>query len=395
MSSITPSPSAPKVTPLGAESALRRAILYLLYLGAATLAVLLFLELSLRLFFGLPEGLFHYEPFDKGTLFLPDTEMRMVMGPMPYTIKTNRHGLRGPDIPLEKPAGTTRIIALGDSVTHGFYVPNEHTYPELLEQNLRRDGYTVDVINIARGFASIDMEFAMLKKYGMKLAPDIVVLTFVTNDIEEIAGKSREQLLHHDLDHPLPEAQSEWFLFGRTAVGELLLDSMMKWRYPKYRKHARELGATDDPEITIEDGDHFRRNAEHFLNDFAKKYNSFAWYESFSPEQQAVVDDYLWALEQLKLYCDEQGLVLVFSYHPDYAHLYLPERKQPLYDQLKAACARLGIPFADQVPVFRAHADEVLHFAPVDYHPNAAGNALIAEAVQDTLLSKGLLRHDE
>lgn len=369
---------------------LRRVAAYVVYLGAATAAVLVAIECALRLF-GLPAGLFHYEPYDKGTLFLPNREMRMVMGPMPYTIKTNRHGLRGPDIPLEKPEGTTRIIALGDSVTHGFYVPEEHTYPAFLERDLRARGYEADVINIARGFASIDMQFAMLREYGLRLGPDVVVLTFVTNDIEEIAGKSREALLSHELYHPLREAESGWFLFGRTAIGELLLDGMMRWRYPKYRKHARELEATSDPEISIEGGTNFRENAEHFLNAYAKKYDSPAWYETLRLDHKAAVDDYYWTLERLRDFCAERGIVLVFSYHPDYPHIYLPERGVPLYDAAKDACTRLGIPFVDQLPVFRAHAGEVLHFAPVDFHPNARGNALIAEAVAETLVTEGLL----
>jgi len=369
----------------------QNAIAYGAYLVASTAVVVFAVEAGLRLFFGLPEGLFHYEPYDGSTLFLPDREMRMVMGPLPYTIQTNSHGLRGPEIPLEKPEGKTRIIALGDSVTHGFYVPNDKTYPALLERLLRERGHDVDVINIALGWASIDLQFAMLQTYGMPFDPDIVVLQFVTNDLDEIRHAPREDLLSRELGHDLPEAASEWFWFGRTALGERVLDTVMRLQYPKYRRHSRQLEASDDPEFELDRGDEFEANARHFVSYMVERQDSLLQYQEFNAEAQRVMENYIYTLEALRAFCEENGIEFVMSYHPDYAHIYQPARKSPMHRQITAACERLGVPLADQLDAFRAHEGEVLHFAPVDFHPNAAGNALIAEVIADTLESSGVL----
>ncbi len=64
----------------------------------------------------------------------------------------NRHnalGFRGPEIQLPKPKGEFRIIAVGASTTYSLFVDDyRRTYPAMLEEGLKKKGYTnVTVIN--------------------------------------------------------------------------------------------------------------------------------------------------------------------------------------------------------------------------------------------------------
>ena len=62
-----------------------------------------------------------------------------------FYVSTNSIGLRNPEIRKSKP--DLRIICLGDSVTFGWGVSEEQSYPRILEEILTKDGYDVEVIN--------------------------------------------------------------------------------------------------------------------------------------------------------------------------------------------------------------------------------------------------------
>jgi len=371
---------------------LKRVAAYLLYLGVATFVVLLFVEGALRVCFGLPRGMYDIRPVGNTSLYRPSTTMYLLWTPIPYSITTNSLGFRGPEITMPKPADTCRIIALGDSITDGFYVENENTYPYQLEQILRGEGKKVDVINAGRGWSAIDIEFEMLRRFCMPLQPDVVVLTFVSNDIEELRGKDRAELLKEGLLAEEPVERSEWLLFGRTALGELILDRSLRMRFEKYRHNRAMLTPEEkDARYNIPGGDHFEENAHHYLEYLSKRYDGIAYYEQFNEKQLKTVDNYVYCLEHVHAYCKEHRIRLMLAYYPDYAEVYLPDRKFPLGGMLETACAKLDIPFLNLLPAFRKEQGKVLHLAPVDFHPNPAGNRVIAQAVAEFLKEKRLV----
>ncbi len=366
------------------------ALRYLLFLAAANLALLLALETVLRLFFGMPHGIYHYRPVSNEHVLLPNASIYLVWAPIPYTIETNSLGLRGPEMALRKPAGSTRIIALGDSVTEGFYVNNPNTYPVLLQELLAARGCRAEVANISRGGIAIDTQTALLKRYGFPLEPDTVVLTFVSNDIEELRGKTREEILAGPSLEQRPLEIGEWLLFARTAIGELVLDKSLEWQYDAYRTHKRELHNPNGPAPQFPGAEAFRENARRFLEYHARPVDGIAYYEEFNADHLETIRNYGEALRQLHALCREREVHLVFVYYPDYAEVYLPERPFPLAGMLQRVCEEEGIPYLNLLPAFRAHPGEVLHFAPRDFHPNAAGNRVIAEAIAGFLVDAGL-----
>jgi lysophospholipase L1-like esterase len=362
---------------------------YAAWLGMAALLILLCLEGILRIA-GYPTGLYNFRPLDQSSLYHPNTTIHQVSGPLPYIIKTNNIGLRGEDVQLEKSAGITRIVALGDSVTEGFYVDNHDTYPAQLQEILKDRGHNVEVINVSQGYSSIDKEKEMLERYALPLKPDLVILTFVSNDIGELRGKSEEDILNGNNFNERPAVQSEWFLFGRTALGEVILDTMMRWQLRNYNRN-RDALRTGHRAQVMPGGDKHIRNAEHFLTAHAIVSDGIPAYTTITPKWEPLIALYKRGLRAVKDVCEQANAKLIVSYHPDYSEIYMPDRPAPMHLRLKSMCAELDIPFHDQKPAFRQSREEVLHFAPVDFHPNAYGNRLIATDIANFLTNNDLI----
>ena len=97
-------------------------------------------------------------------------------------VRTNRLGMRSPEITIEKPDGVRRIAALGDSVTFGWGVRQDQTWPRVLERRLNADGPRFQVIDMAvSGYNSRD-EATLFLARGAPLNPDLIVIGYVLND---------------------------------------------------------------------------------------------------------------------------------------------------------------------------------------------------------------------
>ena len=280
-------------------------------------------------------------------------------------------------MPFEKTKGKRRIVALGDSVTDGFFVENDETYPHFLRAILNASGYSAEVLSVAKGGGSIDKEYALLRSI-MPLKPDIVILTFVNNDIAEIRGHSRQELLDMKPWKNYNFMQ-EWFL-TKTAVGELVADVKLRIRYRNYRRSDR--GSADIAGTYSEkSGGDVAGNLKVFEEKFASA-EGLVTHEPFSKETESLVDNYFFALKSVNEFCIKHNARLVFVYFPDYSQVYDPSVSFEMRDILKSACKNMDIPFLDLTGALKeAGVGRVIHFAPYDFHPNAEGNRVIAEAV--------------
>ncbi len=100
-------------------------------------------------------------------------------------IRTNRWGLRGTEPVLPKPKGLTRILMLGDSYTFGFPVRDEETFSYLIEQGLKQQGYSVDVVNGGVSGYSPTLHYLSLRDQFLTFEPDEVILWFDLGDVQE------------------------------------------------------------------------------------------------------------------------------------------------------------------------------------------------------------------
>ncbi len=200
---------------------------------------------------------------------------------------------------------------------------------------------------------------------------------------------SREEILSRTTFEFEPAAASEWLFFARTALGEWILDTSLKWRFDKYRTHRRMLeGQELEHRYDIPGGANFLDNCRDFLVRHAQKTDGIAFYETYNDAQMQVINNYLFALEHLNVYCREHGMRLIFVYYPEYPEIYMPERHPALPDILREACAAQRIPFLNLTGAFRGQGNRVLHFAPLDYHPNPGGNRVMAQAIADFLVKE-------
>jgi lysophospholipase L1-like esterase len=354
-------------------------------------AVLLTGEGALRLVFHLPEGKFESLAQSSLAFYRPNSLIRMTWGPVPYAIRTNALGLRGRPIQLLKPVGSTRIVALGDSITDGFFVDEEDTFPWLLQDILDGQGSRVEVINAAVGGGSIDRELAILRGVGTLLHPDVVLLTFVTNDISDIRERTARELVSMQ---PLPVARSlspQVWLLTRTAVGELALDAFLRLASRSYRAHESTVAQEGAARYRIPGGGDFAENERLFLERFGTTDGLVLEYP-LSQEVEGLVRNYVAALGEMEGVVDRMGASLVFVYFPAYPQVYDPRAPMQIRDRLEEACRGMGIPFVDLTASFRGAGERrVLHLAPLDFHLNPDGYRVIAEGIASFLKSRGLV----
>jgi len=93
-----------------------------------------------------------------------------------YRLRTNSQRLRGPEIG-PKQAGTIRIIALGDSVTHGWGVAENESYPAVLQAKLRDRGHTVEVINAGVPANPVSVMERWCSTQAPAFSPDLILWT--------------------------------------------------------------------------------------------------------------------------------------------------------------------------------------------------------------------------
>jgi hypothetical protein len=97
----------------------------------------------------------------------------------------NGMGFRGPEVPVKPAPGTTRIILLGGSTTHGWGLNDGHAIDDHMRRLLaqRYPGRAFDVINLALDGYDNLQNLERLRSDGLRLSPDIVILNDGINDV--------------------------------------------------------------------------------------------------------------------------------------------------------------------------------------------------------------------
>jgi len=119
--------------------------------------------------------------FDGGEL----TAVRDADSGVLYLNRANRRGWRDRDHDFAKPAGTFRVLLLGDSNIFGFVTPAEKTVGRQLEERLNQAGIRAEVISLAYSAWGTDQEVEALEQEGMRYHPDAVVIHFCGNDLTD------------------------------------------------------------------------------------------------------------------------------------------------------------------------------------------------------------------
>src|SRR6266478_3239918 len=99
----------------------------------------------------------------------------------------NADGFRDRRYARPKPPRTFRIVVLGDSIAFGYRVPMEDTFPKVLETTLAAlgAGLRIEVLNLAVSGYNPYTEAALFADVGVGYQPDLVLVQFCVNDLND------------------------------------------------------------------------------------------------------------------------------------------------------------------------------------------------------------------
>ena len=265
--------------------------------------------------------------------------------------RLNSRGWRDRERSFDKPAGTRRIVALGDSFTFGAMVDVHERFTDRLESSLSG----VEVVNLGISAFSPDQELRLLEIEGLRYEPDVVLVQlFLGNDLDDVRFQRR-------FTWPKP--------YYELVDGELRFHPA-RWSWDVALHESSYLGHFA---FKLLDRRFFERDV------LAAPRNS-----DTLPLSCAIV------VEMDRL-AREHGAHLLVLPVPDPAPLGEPvvERERlmvALFDRAGLAILDPREPFAE-----RRRAGEQLESAP-DHHWNAAGHALAAQLIAEELERRGWLR---
>lgn len=181
--------------------------------------------------------------WSKPHLYRPDPERGWALAPGArglYTdegrgwIEINRFGFRGPAPRVGKPAGTFRIVVLGDSQTEALQVDFEDTFGEVLERRLSGcgtlpgDAERVEVLNFGVSGYGTAQALLTLRHAAAAFDPDLVLLAVYTgNDV-----RNNVEAIERDPLRPYLTLGED----GRLALDDSFRDQ------PGFRRRASWLG---------------------------------------------------------------------------------------------------------------------------------------------------------
>jgi hypothetical protein len=112
---------------------------------------------------------------------------RRFPGVFAFRYSNNSLGWRGRREYRETKPTEYRVLFLGDSFTYGIGVNDDQTYAAQVEQDLRADRLSVEVLNAGAPGKGTDYALKCFQTVGSKYHPDLTVLGFFCNDFQDNA----------------------------------------------------------------------------------------------------------------------------------------------------------------------------------------------------------------
>jgi hypothetical protein len=108
-------------------------------------------------------------------------------GVFTFRYSNNSLGWRGRREYRETKPTDYRVLFLGDSFTYGIGVDDDQTFAAQVEQDLRADRLSVEVLNAGCPGKGTDYALKCFQTLGRKFHPDLTVLGFFCNDFQDNA----------------------------------------------------------------------------------------------------------------------------------------------------------------------------------------------------------------
>lgn len=266
------------------------------------------------------------------------------------SVSSNSVGLRGTrEYAFEPPAGTDRILLLGDSFTFGDEVSDEETWAVRLAERLPGS----EVLNFGvHGYGHDQMLLSFVER-GFRYHPDLVIVGFVRDDMY------RNLLDFRDYAKPRMVV---------TAGGVDVRNVPVPLPATVVRRH---------------------RVGPQLLDVFEILRHGLGWRTGANRERMEEVTAAI--LDRIADEASEAGAVTVLVYLPHSEELAFPDLDPPELAFFGSYCQERAAFCLDLRPRFLARiaAGERIK---VPGHWHAAGHALVAEEVAEFLEDRGLLR---
>ena len=133
------------------------------------------------------EGLgaaFQFRPYTHWNINPKQLDVRFRTDDFDTTVKTNVQGLREPVEVQQQHPGHYRIVVVGDSMTFGWGVEADQTYPRVAQRVLREDYglEQLEIVNMGRPGASPADYLKLIRHYAFVLKPDLIVVGFLVGN---------------------------------------------------------------------------------------------------------------------------------------------------------------------------------------------------------------------
>lgn len=265
---------------------------------------------------------------------------------MGVEFRTNAHGFRGGDYPLEKSAGAYRVMLLGDSLTVGWGAKEEDLFATRLETSLKeyfkKNGIpqTPQVINTGVGNYNTDQQVSFFEWRGRAFKPDMVILNYFINDAEPTPRQKSPFIIKY--------SYLAMLLWGRVDTFRRMYISGE--RYDNYYAN-----------LYRDDADGWRGMKEAIgrLANLSKEEGGFRLVVALLPELHAVGPKYGFA---------------------------------DIYGKVEKASRGVGVKeVVDLSPRFAGEKPESLWVSPDDAHPNGKAHRIIADGLFEYITEHGLL----
>lgn len=161
-------------------------------------------------------GIYFHEPRLHMRLMKPHYQREMYYNGYRWQHRTDHMGFRNP-----QDRGQARVVLLGDSMIYGHGVNEQHTVRHHLEALTRQP-----VSNLGIQGGSAHQELQILREYGLKLSPKVIVLFFLTNDIQDLWDDLSEEQMRSFIAQADATTEPRYFDASGLSAGERLVSAL-------------------------------------------------------------------------------------------------------------------------------------------------------------------------
>lgn len=336
-----------------------------------------------------------------GWRMLPNVNVVRQIDGVRVLIKTNSMGWAYPESHgfsgrmKESTSKRYKIMTIGDSYTFGAFTSEGfyNAYPNLIQSNLSKKGYYVEVVNFGVGGYGFDNYEAVVKKYVKQVKPNLIIIgAFNGNDFSDTYYGMNSYKVKDGVAVRTNKEKDEQLKghIAKRKFREILNDIFATYRFfrPTFKRIAVRLGLIKDENYF----DKFQIDLKQI--DF-KSYS--VWSKiNYTKEQQNAVSKsliYLDSIKRLVRYYGSVFLVVTIPYAGQIYNRFAANGSHDIkfpQEYIKDFCYKNNVHYLDLLPGFR-NSNNIKYYWSSDPHFNDLGHKKAAQMITEYIISAGLI----